>query len=210
MKTKLKGYIDICFIFALLSFSFYISLLVYGKIKELEVINNIENIINRQEEADKELKTYYKKQNETIKKTFKTNVSDDILNRIRKNCQKYNVDFFLVCAMIFHESNFRYNVYNINYGINSEGKYYVKSVDYGICQLNSNVYHFLSKKQFFDIDTNLEYGIKHIAYNLKVCQNNEHNALSMYNCGKIKSKSIYAKRILDQKQKLNKILYEEI
>ncbi|MBO5288586.1 MAG: transglycosylase SLT domain-containing protein [Spirochaetales bacterium] len=88
--------------------------------------------------------------------------------------EKEGIDTSLLVALMKTESNFNPNAINYNYN---------GSVDRGLCQLNSKTFPNLSKKDFYDPETN----IKTAAAFLRWCmENSNHNlvkALAYYNAG---------------------------
>jgi soluble lytic murein transglycosylase-like protein len=172
------------------------------KIVERKNTKQMEFVLNKQMESEIIVKEYIENQNKILLMLLDNkNVDEELLNKIRRYCKIYDVDFIFACAVINHESSFKNKAYNINYKKDENGNCYVVSVDRGLCQLNSRTYYFLKREQFYDVDTNLKYGIKHMKQVLDRCNGDEYNALSIYNSGRINKNSLYAKRVLKIKQK---------
>jgi hypothetical protein len=110
-----------------------------------------------------------------------------IIEKIFYYSEKHNVNPYLACAMAWKESNMKQYAYNAR---NKNG-----SIDRGIFQLNSYSYPNMKRSEFYDVDKNIETGIKHIKSAMKKGKS-EYAGLSIYNCGRVKVKSIYAERIL--------------
>lgn len=85
----------------------------------------------------------------------------------------YSFDEELLIAVIWRESKFKVNVV---------GKNNDKTMDYGLCQLNSK-YHNLKPKDLLKIKTNVELGAKHLDWCIKKSKGNLERALNFYHCG---------------------------
>ncbi len=109
-----------------------------------------------------------------------------IIEKIFYYSDKYSVDPYLSCALAFKESSFNRFAYHNNYN---------GSIDRGIFQLNNYSYPNLTKNQFYDPEINIKLGIKHIK-NTILKGKSTYAGLSIYNCGRILIKSIYAEKII--------------
>lgn len=102
------------------------------------------------------------------------NINNDILKYVFFYSKKYEIDRCLLLAIIKIESNFKLNSYNVNRN---------KSIDRGLCQLNSNSFKHLKKADFYNPEINIKYGAAHLKYCLDKAQNKSIIALAIYNAG---------------------------
>lgn len=90
-------------------------------------------------------------------------------------CRKYDVDISLAIAIMKTESEFNPKAFNNK---NTNG-----SIDRGLFQLNNRTFPFLKVDEFYDIETNIMYGVRHIRYCLDESKNNQVKAIAIYNAG---------------------------
>ena len=87
---------------------------------------------------------------------------------------KYRINPFLIFALIYTVSGFRPTAVSLN----------ASSVDRGLFQLNNRTFPNLQDDDFYNVDTNVRHGIRHLIWCLKVAGgNNEKRALAIYNAG---------------------------
>nr|HPO48809.1 lytic transglycosylase domain-containing protein [Spirochaetota bacterium] len=104
----------------------------------------------------------------------------------------------LLIALMKVES--RFNNYAINYNTN-------RSIDRGLCQLNSSVFVNLKPEEFFNPDINIANGANHLRWCLDKADNKLTKALAMYNAGygKVSNTKVgaitldYIQKIIDEK-----------
>ncbi len=96
----------------------------------------------------------------------------DVADAILEESTDQGVAPALAFALAFEESGFDPGAYNKN----------SSSVDRGIFQLNSTSFPGLKVEQFYDIRTNVRFGINHLAFCIKQ-GGNEVAALAVYNAG---------------------------
>ena len=112
----------------------------------------------------------------------------------------FNLPYTTVFALVWTESRFR--VKAVSYNDNS--------VDRGLFQLNSRSFPHLKENEFFNLETNVMYGIKHLKWCLDSAEENYIVALAMYNAGKTRVEKNgtpmmtldYISRILSKQQEL--------
>ncbi len=92
---------------------------------------------------------------------------------ILKYADMYEVPPSLAFAVCNMESRFNVNAENINQDL---------SIDRGLFQLNSKSFPYLNEDDFFSVQTNVLFGIRHLKYCLKRGQN-KIVGLSIYNAG---------------------------
>jgi len=115
-----------------------------------------------------------------------------------KHSKNYNIEPSLLVALMKIESKF--NNYAINYNLN-------KSIDRGLCQLNSSVFVDLKPEDFFNPDINIANGASHLRWCLDRADNKLTKALAMYNAGfgKVTNTKVgeitldYIQKIIDEK-----------
>ena len=86
---------------------------------------------------------------------------------------KYKINPFLIFALIYNESGFRPTAVSLN----------SSSVDRGLFQLNSRTFPNLQDDDFYNVDTNVRHGIRHLIYCLNETKGDESRALAVYNAG---------------------------
>jgi hypothetical protein len=86
---------------------------------------------------------------------------------------KYHINPFLIFALIYNESGFRPTATSFN----------ASSVDRGLFQLNNRTFPNLEDDDFYNVDTNVRHGIRHLIYCLKNSGGSESRALAIYNAG---------------------------
>jgi hypothetical protein len=96
----------------------------------------------------------------------------DVAAAILEESTEHGVAPALAFALAFEESGFDPGAYNKN----------SSSVDRGIFQLNSISFPGLKVEQFYDIKTNVRFGLDHLAFCIKQ-GGNEVAALAVYNAG---------------------------
>lgn len=134
-------------------------------IKLLQKVNFIKNVNNIQ--AGKEL---YIPENLT---------TEEIKGKIRAKAKALGIDESLALALAEKESTFRPYV--------SSG---TKAV--GLFQLTTSAVEQIKGKKTFDIDKNIDYGLRYLQWCLKACKGNVKEALVSYNKGIGKMKEIKA------------------
>ena len=135
----------------------------------------------------------------------------DIAKYTFKHSKKYDIESSLLIALMKVES--RFNNYAINYNTN-------RSIDRGLCQLNSSVFVDLKPEDFFNPDINISNGANHLRWCLDKANNKLTKGLAMYNAGfgKVANTRVgemtldYIQKIVDEKEiideKLEKYLTE--
>jgi soluble lytic murein transglycosylase-like protein len=113
-----------------------------------------------------------------VEKLLKFAGNEKVLSSVLKWATIMKVEPELVLSIIRHESNFKVSAVNSR---NKNG-----SKDYGLMQLNSDVYGH--DKELFDIDKNIELGVKNIAWCIEKSEGNLVKALVYYNAGIQRSK----------------------
>lgn len=143
-------------------------------------------------------------------------LNDKIQNYIYKICEKYEIEYELVLAVINHESNFNTDL--ISYNKDKNGN--ILSYDQGLFQIN-NIYEDwyaelagLEDFNTLDIYDNIRMGIAGLTYYLNRWDGKEIQALNEYNMGiagykkyRIKTKKIsrsYDRKILKIKENMYK------
>jgi soluble lytic murein transglycosylase-like protein len=86
---------------------------------------------------------------------------------------KYRINPFLIFALIYQESGYKPTVVSLN----------SSSVDRGLFQLNNRTFPNLRDDDFFNVDTNVRHGIRHLIWCLDRANGNEAKALAVYNAG---------------------------
>jgi soluble lytic murein transglycosylase-like protein len=86
---------------------------------------------------------------------------------------KYRINPFLLFSLVYNESGFRPSALSLNPG----------SVDRGLFQLNSRTFPELQDDDFYNVDTNVRHGIRHLIYCLNNSGGDESRALAIYNAG---------------------------
>ena len=125
----------------------------------------------------------------------------EVAAAILQNADQFNVSAALAFALSWEESRFNPRAVNRS---NRDG-----SVDRGLFQLNNRSFPNLEINTFFDINTNVRYGISHLRHCLDV-GGTEVSALAMYNAGygRVNSSGAprvtlnYISRILNNKSKV--------
>lgn len=128
--------------------------------------------------------------------------NNDIAKYMVKYSKIYDIDTMFLVALAKVESHF--NPKAVNYNVNG-------SVDRGICQLNSNTFPYLSKRDFFNPEVNIKHAANLLSWCIKKSKNNNVKALAFYNAGigNVSNKRVgettlnYIQKILDEKEKLN-------
>jgi soluble lytic murein transglycosylase-like protein len=123
---------------------------------------------------------------------------------ILKYADMYGVPPSLAFAVCSTESGFNVNAQNINQDM---------SIDRGLFQLNSKSFPYLNEDDFFSVETNVLFGIRHLKSCLKRGQN-EIVALSIYNAGENRVTTDgaplitlnYVSRVLDYKDNVERKL----
>ncbi|MDR3019685.1 MAG: lytic transglycosylase domain-containing protein [Treponema sp.] len=125
----------------------------------------------------------------------------EIARIILENAEKFNVPPALAFALCWEESRFNPRaVSRFNY----DG-----SIDRGLFQLNNRSFPFLELYSFFDVSTNVYYGMGHLKHCLDSGRS-EISALAIYNAGAGRVRNTgapevtlnYISRILDNKSKI--------
>ena len=86
---------------------------------------------------------------------------------------KYKINPFLIFALVYNESGYRPTAVSLN----------SSSVDRGLFQLNSRTFPNLQDDDFYNVDTNVRHGIRHLIYCLDQSNGDESRALAIYNAG---------------------------
>ena len=134
---------------------------------------------------------------------------EEIAWAILDSCDEFDIPPALAFALCWEESRFNSNAINRQ---NRNG-----SVDRGLFQLNNKSFPHLDITSFYDINTNVRYGIGHLRY----CMNSsssEISALAMYNAGTGRVRSIgapevtlnYTNRILENRRKLENRFFSRL
>jgi len=100
-------------------------------------------------------------------------VVSKIFSTVFKKSKKYKVDPFIVLALIQVESSFK------PYAVSSAGAYGLMQVNYAVWKDELKI----NFNKIFDIDYNIELGIKIFKHYLKINNNNLLKAFLMYNNG---------------------------
>lgn len=142
---------------------------------------------------------------------FFTEICSDraVAQAILNNSCEYEVSPALAFALCWEESKFNAQAINRN---NRDG-----SIDRGLFQLNNRSFPNLDGIVFFDIETNVYYGIAHLRYCLDV-GGSEISALAMYNAGTNRVKTTgapaatlnYISRILGNKNKIESFFHSQL
>jgi hypothetical protein len=127
--------------------------------------------------------------------------SEEIARTILQYADEFNVPAALAFALSWEESRFNPNAVNRH---NRDG-----SIDRGLFQLNNRSFPNLELNSFFDINTNVRYGISHLQHCLNV-GGTEVSALAIYNAGAGRVNSTgtprvtlnYISRILNNRSKI--------
>jgi len=152
------------------------------------------------EELDPGLYLFRNELTRPLVESFYTRVTADvkITDAILSAADSYDISLPLAFSLAWAESSFR--VRALNYNSNS--------VDRGLFQLNSRTFPNLKEEQFYDPQTNADYGLAHFRYCIEV-GNDELVALAMYNAGVNRvrrstpySTLRYVAKILDNERKL--------
>ena len=123
----------------------------------------------------------------------------DIAKYTLKHSKAFDIEPSLLIALMKVES--RFNVYAVNYNKN-------RSIDRGICQLNSNTFTKLKAEDFFNPDVNIMNGAKLLRWCLDKADNKLTKALALYNAGfgKVSATKVgaitldYIQKIVDEKE----------
>ena len=152
------------------------------------------------EDMDQGLYLFRNELTRPLVESFYTRVTANvkITDAILSAADNYEIALPLAFSLAWAESSFK--VRALNYNSNS--------VDRGLFQLNSRTFPNLKEEQFYDPQTNADYGLAHFRYCIEV-GNNELVALAMYNAGVTRvrlgtpySTLRYVAKILDNERKL--------
>lgn len=134
---------------------------------------------------------------------FFTNICSDkeIAQAILKSCDEFDVPPALAFALCWEESRF------MPYAINRKNR--DGSIDRGLFQLNNKSFPQLDIHSYFNIHTNIHYGVGHLRHCLNF-GGTEISALAMYNAGSGRVRTTgapevtlnYAARILENRRKI--------
>lgn len=133
--------------------------------------------------------------------------NETISRIILDNASKNNISPPLAFALAWEESRYQPKAVNRNSA----------STDRGLFQLNNKAFPKLKEKDFFNPETNAEYGLTHLSYCIDL-SGNEVAALAMYNAGTTKVRNDktpkrtldYVSRILNYKEGLEKLFSQQI
>ncbi len=125
--------------------------------------------------------------------------NSDIAYFTVKYSNQYELPPSLLIALMKVESTF--DVKAVNYNKN-------RSVDRGLCQLNSYVFKNLKVEDFFNPELNISLGAKQLRWCLDISNNKLTKGLAMYNAGfgQVKNKRVgemtldYIQKITDEKE----------
>jgi len=128
--------------------------------------------------------------------------NSDIAYFTFKYANEYDLPPSLLVALMKTES--RFNIEAVNYNKN-------KSVDRGLCQLNSYVFKNLDVEDFFNPELNISLGAKQLRWCLDTSENKLTKALALYNAGygQVKAKKVgeltldYIQKIVDDKEDID-------
>lgn len=148
--------------------------------KDIQSEKLVKNVVNTDNDVTKTENLYGKKEtssnNSFIKYIIKRNpnisidIASSIYDSVKKNSEKYNVDIYIIMAMIQSESNFNPNSVGNNV--------------HGLMQIHENTapYVGLDMNNIYDIDANISAGIGYLSKYL-----NKYNdmgiALTVYSHG---------------------------
>ena len=126
------------------------------------------------EELDPGLYLYRIELTRTLVQRFYTQVTADveITDAILSAADNNDISLPLAFSLAWAESSFQARALNYN----------ADSVDRGLYQLNSRTFPNLKVEQFYNPQTNADYGLAHFRYCIEVGKN-EVVALAMYNAG---------------------------
>jgi soluble lytic murein transglycosylase-like protein len=101
--------------------------------------------------------------------------NEEIVSYVLAAAEEYNIrDVEILFALMYKESSFRPTAINYN----------STSIDRGLFQLNSTVYHAYTAEQLFDIARNIRMGVAHYAEEYRAADKNHQIALQAYNAGR--------------------------
>ncbi len=92
---------------------------------------------------------------------------------IAHHAHQHDIPLTLAFTVAFIESSFRTNVVNFN----------ERSIDRGLFQLNNRTFPHLSEEDFFHLDTNTRYAMRHLRYTLDRAGGDYRIAIAIYNAG---------------------------
>ena len=168
LKKSLRGIKRLCLI------AFYVSLVVilfsFAESKTTAMAKNVSSEELRNVQQEKMLHSG------DIKLNYYTGVieNENIAKLAIDYSEKEGIDTSLLVALMKTESNFNPNAINYNYN---------GSVDRGLCQLNSKTFPNLSKKDFYDPETNIRIAASFLRWCLENSDYNLVRALAYYNAG---------------------------
>ena len=129
---------------------------------------------DKPDEQDPGLYLYRNQMTRPLVERFYTQVTADveITDAILNAADRNDISLPLAFSLAWAESSYQVRALNYNRG----------SVDRGLYQLNSRTFPTLKEEQFFNPQTNADYGLAHFRYCIEVGRN-EVVALAMYNAG---------------------------
>ena len=214
---KTKKYKKLLKLKNLFFIAIYLSVVVF--IINLANTNNLKEAYASSSNLDNELNDNFKLSNRSIKSIENLSLKDkleikfyedyignsDIAYFTFKYSKEYNIPPSLLISLMKTESEF--NIKAVNYNKN-------KSVDRGLCQLNSYVFKNLKKEDFFNPELNISLGAKQLRWCLNTSNNKLTKALALYNAGygQVKGKKVgeltldYIQKIIDDKEDIDKKL----
>jgi soluble lytic murein transglycosylase-like protein len=110
---------------------------------------------------------------ETVVKAYRITDDFEMARLMVTYCREYNVPITLALAVAFNESSFNRKCISYN----------KQSADIGLFQLNTKSYNKYTRKELLHLETNIKFGISHIAYALNRNNGNVSKALATYNAG---------------------------
>ncbi len=176
-KFNKKSGLYVLFVVLLFLMGFY-SYNLEKRVEKYEL--RIERLEIRNWRLKQKLETSFEKLEKTEELYFKDNafrisypVVSKIFSSVFQKSKKYNIDPFIVLALIQVESSFKPNA------VSSAGAYGLMQVNYAVWKDELKI----NFNKIFDIDYNIELGIKIFKHYLKVNNNNLLKAFFMYNNG---------------------------
>jgi hypothetical protein len=135
--------------------------------------------------------------------------SSEIARAILDSSDEFNIPPALAFALCWEESRFNPNAVNRQ---NRNG-----SVDRGLFQLNNKSFPYLDITTFYNISSNVRYGLGHLRHCLN-SSSSEVSALAMYNAGTGRVKSTgapevtlnYTNRILENRRKIESHFHSKL